>query len=68
MDFMDLKLHLWLISKTYKHTHTHTHTHTKTQKQSREIHTWNSLDCRFDKDFYYGFQKHQIALSNKEIK
>ena len=34
---------------------------TKTQKQSREIHTWNSLDCRFDKEFYYGFQKHQIA-------
>ena len=46
---------------TYTHTHTHTHTHTKTQKQSREIHTWNSLDCRFDKDFYYGFQKHQMA-------
>ena len=38
-----------------------THTHTQTQKQSREIHTWNSLDCRFDKDFYYGFQKHQMA-------
>ena len=34
---------------------------TKTQKQSREIHTCNSLDDRFDKDFYFGFQKHQIA-------
>ena len=32
-----------------------------TQKQSREIHTCNNLDGRFDKDFYYGFQKHQIA-------
>ena len=31
------------------------------QKQSREIQTCNSLDGRFDKDFYYGFQKHQIA-------
>ena len=59
MDFMDLKFHLWLISKTYKKKKTHTHT--QTQKQSREIHTWNSLDGRFDKDFYYGFQKHQMA-------
>ena len=33
----------------------------KNTKQSRDIHTWNSLDCRFDKEFYYGFQKHQIA-------
>ena len=41
-----------------KHTHTHKQ---KNTKQSREIHTWNSLDCRFDKEFYYGFQKHQIA-------
>ena len=31
------------------------------QKQSRELHTCNSLDGRFDKDFYYGFPKHQIA-------
>ena len=31
------------------------------QKQRREIHTCNSLDGRFDKDFYYGFHKHQIA-------
>ena len=34
----------------------------KKQKQRREIHTCNSLDGRFDKDFYYGFHKHQIAL------
>ena len=33
----------------------------KPQNQSREIHTCNSLDDRFDKDFYFGFQKHQIA-------
>ena len=33
----------------------------KTQKESREIHTCNSLDGSFDKDFYYGFQKHKIA-------
>ena len=46
MDFMDLKLHLWLISKKFKK---------KTEKQSREIYTCNSLDGRFDKDFYYGF-------------
>ena len=31
------------------------------QKESREIHTCNSLDGSFDKDFYYGFQKHKIA-------
>ena len=52
MDFMDLKLHLWLISKTFIR---------KTQKQRREIHIGNSLDGIFDKDFYYGFHKHQIA-------
>ena len=33
----------------------------KTQKQRREIHSYNSFDGRFDKDFYYGFYKHQIA-------
>ena len=51
--------------KTLKHTHTHTHTqntkNTKTQKQRREIHAYNSLDGRFDRNFYYGFHKHQIA-------
>ena len=31
------------------------------QKQRREIHTCNSLDGRFDKVFYYGLHKHQIA-------
>ena len=31
------------------------------QKESKEIHTCNSLDGSFDKDFYYGFQKHKIA-------
>ena len=60
---MDLKLHLWLISKTLKkkkQTNKQTNKQTK-QKQRREIHTCNSLDGRFDKDFYYGFHKHQIA-------
>ena len=33
----------------------------KTQKRRREIHTCNSMDGRFDKTFYYGFHKHQIA-------
>ena len=35
MDFMNLKLSLWLISKTFKkkHTHTHTHTNTKTKEE-----------------------------------
>ena len=33
----------------------------KTQKQRREIHAYNSLDGRFDRNFYYGFHKHQIA-------
>ena len=64
MDFMDLKLHLWLIRKTLKtHTHTHTHTqkHKNKEKERKEIHTFNSLNGRFDKDFYYGFHKHQIA-------
>ena len=31
------------------------------QKESKEIHTCNSLDGSFDKDFHYGFQKHKIA-------
>ena len=34
---------------------------TKTQKKRRKIHSYNSFDGRFDKDFYYGFHKHQIA-------
>ena len=58
MDFMDLKFHLWLISKTLKKKK---FKKKPPQKQSREIHTCNSLDGRFDKEFYYGFQKHQIA-------
>ena len=33
----------------------------KKKKRRREIHTCNSLDGRFDKDFYYGFHKYQIA-------
>ena len=33
----------------------------KKKKRRREIHTCNSLDGRFDKDFYYEFHKHQIA-------
>ena len=33
----------------------------KTQKRRREIHTCNIVDGRFDKAFYYGFHKHQIA-------
>ena len=41
---------------------THKQNLKKKQKQRREIHTSNSLDGRFDKDFYYGFHKHQIAL------
>ena len=52
MDFMDLKLPLWLIRKPSKK---------KTQKWRREIHTCSSVDGRFDKAFYYGFHKYQIA-------
>ena len=52
MDFMDLKLHLLLISKTLKNIQ---------KPRRREIHTCNSLDGRFDKDFFYGFHKHHIA-------
>ena len=33
----------------------------KTQKRRREIHTCNIVDGRFDKAFYYGFHKYQIA-------
>ena len=55
MDFMDLKLPLWLISKILKKKKK------KTQKQRREIHTYSSVDSRFDKAFYYGFHKYQIA-------
>ena len=58
IDFMDLKLHLWLISKTLKKK---TKQNKTKQKERREIHTCNNLDGRFDKDFYYGFHKHQIA-------
>ena len=54
MDFMDLKLPLWLISKILKKKK-------KTQKRKSEIHTCNSVDSRFDKAFYYGFHKYQIA-------
>ena len=37
MDFMDLKLHLWLIRKTLKkNTHTHTHKNTKTKKNKEK--------------------------------
>ena len=32
----------------------------KTQKQRREIHTYNSVDGKFNKVFYYGFHKHRI--------
>ena len=32
MDFMNLKLSLWLISKTFKKTHTHKNTKTKEEK------------------------------------
>ena len=56
MDFMDLKLSLWVIRKSFKKKNTHTHTHT----QRREIHTCNSVDDRFDKAFYHGIHKHQI--------
>ena len=50
IDFMDLKLHLWLISKTLKKK-----TKQNKTKQRREIHTCNSLNGRFDNDFYHGF-------------
>ena len=30
-------------------------------KQRKETHTCNSLDSKFDKDFYYGFHEHQIT-------
>ena len=33
----------------------------KKKKQRREIHTCNSVDSRFDKAFFHGFHKHQIA-------
>ena len=56
MDFMDLKLSLWVIRKSFKKKNTHTHTHT----QRREIHTYNSVDDRFDKAFYHGIHKRQI--------
>ena len=46
IDFMDLNLHLWLISKTLKKTKKK-----KKQIHRREIHTCNSLVGRFDKDF-----------------
>ena len=51
MDFMDLKLSLWVIRKSFK-KNTHT--------QRREIHTCNSVDDRFDKAFYHGIHKRQI--------
>ena len=44
-----------------KHTHTQTQKHKNKEKERKEIHTFNSLNGRFDKDFYYGFHKHQIA-------
>ena len=54
MDFMDLRLSLWLISKTlniYIYTH-------KTQKRRREIHSFNSVDGRFEKAWMVGLTKH----------
>ena len=57
MDFMDLKLPLWLISKILKKKKKKK----KTQKRKIEIHTCNSVDSRFDEAFYYGFHKYQIA-------
>ena len=41
---------------------THKQNPYKKQKQRRKIHYYNSLDGRFDEDFYYGFHKHQIAF------
>ena len=41
MNFMALKLPLWLISKALR----------KKEKKEREIHTCNSVDSRFDKAF-----------------
>ena len=52
MDFIDLKLHIWLISPKKKK---------KKQKQRIEIHTYNSVDGRFDKAFHYRFHKRRIA-------
>ena len=56
MDFMDLKLPLWLISKILK-----LKKKLKKKKQRREIHTCNSVDSRLDKAFYHGFHKYQIV-------
>ena len=53
MDFMDLKLSLWLIRKTLKKC-------TKTKKSNTHF------DGRFDKTFYRGFHKSQITLSNNQ--
>ena len=46
MDFMDLKLHLLLISITLKSI---------PKPRRREIHTCNSLNGRFDNEVYHGF-------------
>ena len=52
---MDLKLPFMTHKKTFKKKKK------KARKRRREIHTCNSVDGRFDKDFYYGFHKHQIS-------
>ena len=41
MNFMDLKLTLWLINKTIEN------------KNKEKKHTYNSVDVGFDKTFYY---------------
>ena len=38
-----------------------THKQNLKKTKTKKTNTCNSLDGRFDKDFYYGFHKHQIA-------
>ena len=49
---MVLKLPLRLISKIFTKTKKQKKKN-KTKKQRREIHTYNTMDSRFDKAFYF---------------
>ena len=52
MNFMDLKLTLWLISRS------------KENKNKENKHTWNRVDGGFDKKLYYKQKERYKPINN----